>query len=181
VHKPGLEFPEDELGTKSISAPCVFCSLANASPACFPVTPVDGPGVRLPAHVGSSACFESFLVAFDVEFPMTRCKGNGRPIPSLYAAKHLEKNFCSDKYFFFFVVDVHMLVQIQSTYRVRRASLEATLHPAKLNPRPNPSPCLLGSEKLSNNSKSIFYDRRYYSRIFVVQKYEAYEGKEKLR
>lgn len=81
MHKPGLEFPEDELGTKSISAPCVFCSLANASPACFPVTPVDGPGVRLPAHVGSSACFESFLVAFDVEFPMTRCKGNGRPIP----------------------------------------------------------------------------------------------------
>jgi len=79
VHKPGLEFPEVELGTKkSTSAPCVFCSLANASPACFPVTPVDGPGVRLPAHVGSSACFESFLVAFDVEFPMTRCKGNGR-------------------------------------------------------------------------------------------------------
>lgn len=68
---------------------------------------MDGPGVRLPAHVGSSACFESFLVAFDVEFPMTRCKGNGRQsnqdpqfIRSLYAAKHLEKNFCSDKYFF---------------------------------------------------------------------------------
>lgn len=99
MHKPGLEFPEVELGTKkSTSAPCVFCSLANASPACFPVTPVDGPGVRLPAHVGSSACFESFLVAFDVEFPMTRCKGNGRQsnqdpqfIRSLYAAKHLEK------------------------------------------------------------------------------------------
>lgn len=51
----------------STSAPFDLCSLANVSSTC---SPVDGPGVRLPAHLGDSTRLGSFLAAFDAELPM---------------------------------------------------------------------------------------------------------------
>jgi len=54
----------------STSAPFDLCSLANVSSTCSPVVPVDGPGVRLPAHLGDSTRLGSFLAAFDAELPM---------------------------------------------------------------------------------------------------------------